>query len=150
MHRNSVLTRTLAVIGTVLVIFPIFAPFIMYLGSALTAHEHLQMDLLMPAELFLVALLGGVLLVWAAVRAGTRIKLIAWSLGAAVGLLVCGQAFAVVSGLASGETQPVGVLTTVVISSIVAYTLALVLTGIGGVLLLRDCFIVSPPQAQAI
>jgi hypothetical protein len=55
-------------------------------------------------------------------------------------LLVGGQVLAVVTGLASGEAEPAGGRWTVVLASIVVYSLALVAMGVGGVLLLRDLF----------
>jgi hypothetical protein len=92
-----------------------------------------------PAELFPAALAGGGLLLWAALRARSRRRLIGWGLGIAVGLLVGGQVLAVVTGLASGEAGPAG-WWTIVLASIVAYSLAVVAMGVGGVLLLRDLF----------
>ena len=58
----------------------------------------------MPAELFPVVLVGGGLLVWAAIRAGLRRGIIGWGLAAAVGFLIVSMALAMVTGLASGET----------------------------------------------
>jgi peptidoglycan/LPS O-acetylase OafA/YrhL len=99
-----------------------------------------RFDYLMPAELFPATLVGGGLLIWAALRARSRRRLIGWGLGIAVGLLVGGQVLAVVTGLASGETEPAGWWWALVLASIVIYTLALVVIGVGGVLLLRDLF----------
>ena len=99
-----------------------------------------RFDYLMPAELFPVALSGGGLLLWAALRARTRRKLIPWGLGCAVGLLVGGQGLAFATGLASGEIEPVGWWWALVLGAIISYALALVAIGVGGVLLLRDLF----------
>lgn len=71
-------------------------------------------------------------------RARSHRRLIGWGLGLAVGLLVGGQALAVVTGLASGEREPAGVWWVLALASIVAYSLALVVISVGGVLLLRD------------
>ncbi len=57
-------------------------------------------DYLMPSELFPLA--GGLLLLWAALRARTGVGRVAWSLGIAVGALAGSQVLAVVTGLASG------------------------------------------------
>jgi hypothetical protein len=57
-----------------------------------------------------------------------------------VGLLVGGQALAVVTGLASGEAEPTGWGWALVVASLVIYTLALVEIGTAGVLLVRDLF----------
>ena len=57
-----------------------------------------------------------------------------------VGLLVGGQALAVVTGLASGAIEPAGWPWALVIASLVAYTLTLAAIGVAGALLLRDLF----------
>jgi hypothetical protein len=92
------------------------------------------------AELFPFALVGEGLLLWAALRARSRYKLIGWELGIAIDSLVGGQTLAVVTGLASGETEPVGWRWIFVLASLAIYSLALVAMGVGGILLLRDLF----------
>ncbi len=94
----------------------------------------------MPAELFPIAMLGGGMLLWAALRARSRRGLIGWGLVIAVGMLFGGQALAVITGLASGETEPTPWLMALVLVPIGIYVLALVAVGIGGVLLVRDLF----------
>ncbi len=139
MGKRDVLTKFLAIVGTALVWFPILAPLL--LSAALIIQERIfRFDYLMPAELFLATLVGGCLLIWAALRARSRRRLIGWGLGIAVGLLIGGQALAVVTGLASGETEPVGWWWSLVLASIVVYSLALVVIGVGGLLLLGDLF----------
>src|SRR5512146_925771 len=103
--KTSLLTRILAILGTLLVWFPILAPFIFSL-RALINQQMFRFDYLIPAELFPVALAGGGLLVWAALRARLHLRLIGWGMGVAVFLLVGGQVLAVVTGLASGEIEP--------------------------------------------
>ena len=139
MEKKSVLTKILAIAGTMLVWFPILAPVFFSIVSVLSDGVF-RFDYLMPAELFLAALAGGGLLVWAAIRARSRQRLIGWGLGIAAGLLVGGQALAVVTGLASGETEPAGWWWALVLASLVVYSLALVVMGVGGVLVLRDLF----------
>jgi hypothetical protein len=139
MGKKGVLTKILAITGTVLVWFPILAPILLSVAVIITKHIY-RFDYLMPAEFFPVALAGGALLLWAALRAGKQQRLIGWGLGAAVCLLVGGQGLAVVTGLASGETAPAGWVMAFVLTAIVAYTLTLVVIGVGGVLLLRDLF----------
>ena len=135
--KTSLLTKILAILGTVLVWFPILAPFIFSL-RALINQQMFRFDYLIPAELFPVALTGGGLLVWAALRARLHLRLIGWGLGVAAFLLVGGQVLAVVTGLASGEIEPAGTWWALVLASILGYSLALIVIGIGGVLLLRD------------
>ncbi|MBN1811399.1 MAG: hypothetical protein JXA14_06160 [Anaerolineae bacterium] len=90
--------------------------------AAIITERIFRFDYLLPAEFFLAALVGGGLLVWAALRARSRRRLIGWGLGIAVGLLVGGQALAVVTGLASGETEPTGWWWVLVLASIVVYS----------------------------
>jgi hypothetical protein len=139
MQKTGVLTRVLAVLGTVLAWCPLLAP-IFFSAILLISAGVFRFDYLMPAELFPVALLGGVLLLWAAVRARSRQRLIGGGLGIAAGLLVGGQVLATVTGLASGQTEPAGWWWALVLVSLAAYSLALVVVGVGGLLLLRDLF----------
>ena len=96
-----------------------------------------RFDYLMPAELFPVAFVGALLLLWAALRARSHQQLIGWGLGGAVVFLGGGQLYAVASGLASGATEPTGWPWALVIASIALYSLALIEMGIAGILLVR-------------
>jgi hypothetical protein len=137
--KKDLLTKMIAIVGTILVWFPILAP-ILFSLAFLIQRGIFRFDYLMPAELFSVALPGAVLLIWAALRAHSRMRLIAWCTGLAVGCLVGGQALAVATGLASGETEPTGWWWALVIASLGLYALALIGIGVGGVMLLRDLF----------
>lgn len=148
MEKKGVFTKILAVIGTVLVWFPIAAPMIFSL-ILLISRQVFRFDYLMPAELFPAVFVGGGLLIWAALRARSRVKLICWSLGIAAGLLVGSQGLAVVTGLASGKIEPTGWWWILVLTMLVIYILALICIGIGGILLLRDLFKpVQPPTGR--
>jgi hypothetical protein len=139
MTNKTLLTKILAVAGTALAWFPILAPLLLTVVFLISTGT-LRFDFLMPAELFLFALAGGGLLIWAAWRAHAHLKLISWGLGSAAILLVGGQALAVVTGLASGERGPSGIWYVLVLASLGFYTLALAAMGVGGVLLSRDLF----------
>ena len=139
MEKKGVLTKILAIVGTVLVWFPILAPILLSVAT-ITKERMFRFDYLMPAELFPVALVGAGLLIWAALRARSRQRLIGWGFGIAVGLLIGGQVLAVVTGLASGETEPTGWPWALVLGSLGGYSLSLLVIGIGGVLLVRDLF----------
>ena len=139
MEKKGPLTKGLAVAGTALAWFPILAT-ALTAASGLIGERVLRIDYLMPAELFPFALVGGGLLMWAALRAHSRRRLIAWGLAVAVGLLIAGQVLATVTGLASGETEPTGWPWALVLASLVLYTFALVEIGTAGVLLVRDVF----------
>lgn len=139
MEKRNVLTPILAVAGTVLLWFPILSPVLLGLVVLIMDGTFL-FDYLMPAELFLSVLIGGGLLIWAAVRARASIKLIAWGLGVAVVTLFGGQGLAVATGLASGAHEAAGWRLFLVAGLLVLYTLAVIATGIGGILLLRILF----------
>ncbi len=137
MENRNLFTKILTIAGTVLVWLPIVAPLFFSVLHLIRAGQF-RLDYLMPAELFPVALVGALLLIWAAVRAHSQRALICGALGAAVVLLVGGQALAVVTGLASGETEPVGLPWAVVVTTLLLYDAAVVSIGIGGALLLRE------------
>jgi len=139
MARKGLFTKILAIAGTVLVWLPILAAVFFSVPATLIDHR-LRFDYLMPMELFPVALVGGGLLLWAALLRRSRRALIGGALFLAVILLVAGQALAVATGLASGETAPAGWQWALVLASMIGYSLALVATGVGGVLLLVDLF----------
>lgn len=140
------LTKGLAITGTVLVWLPVLAPFVFSLPRFLRA-GFFNFDYLMPAELFLVFLAGGGLLLWAALRARSHRAVIGGGLGAAVIFLAASMVLASATGLASGAVEPDGWQMMLVIGLIAAYSLAVVVTGVGGVLLVRDLY---KPQAPAV
>lgn len=139
MEKKDYLTKILAVVGTMFVWLTILAP-VFFSAVRFSQSRMFRFDYLMPAELFPAALIGGVLLLWAALRARAYRRLIDWGLGVAVVLLFGGQALAVVTGLASGETEAAGWPWALVVASLVIYILALIVLAIGGILLLRDLF----------
>ncbi len=149
MGNRNVWTKILAIAGSVLVWLPIIAPIVFSVPRLLRAPQF-SLDYLMPAELFPMVLVGGALLVWAAVRAHIRRALIGGALGAAVALLVGGQALAVVTGLASGETEPVGMPWAAVLGALILYDVAVIAIGVGGALLLRDLFSRKPLATSAV
>lgn len=136
---RDLLTKGLAVVGTLLVWFPILATIAISIAGFFR-RGFFNVDYLMPAELFPAVLIGGGLLLWAAIRSRIHQKLIGWSLAAAVVVLFGGQALAVAVGLASGEAEPVGWNLALLIVWLVAYTLLVILTGIAGMLQVRDLF----------
>jgi len=143
-EKRSVVTKILAVAGTILAWFPLLAP-ILLSTMMLAASGMWRFDYLMPAELFPAALAGSVLLLWAALRAHAYVRLIAWGLGLAAVMLAGGQGLAVVTGLASGEIEPAGWPWLLVLASLGLYALGVLLVAIGGALLVRDLFRRSAP-----
>ena len=140
------LTKGLAIVGTVLVWLPVLAPFVFSL-LGFFRRGFFNFDYLMPAEFFLVFLVGGGLLLWAALRARSHREVIGGGLGAAVIFLAASMVLASATGLASGAVEPGGWQFILVIGLIAAYSLAVVVTGVAGVRLVRD---LSRPQAPAV
>ena len=139
MDRKNILTKILAVAGTILVWFPIFAPIL--LSTILFLQDQVwRFDYLMPMELFLFGIVGSGLLLWATLRAHSRVKFVVWGIGLALLMFFGVQWFAEVTGLASGDTQPTGWMWGIVIASLILYSLGIILVGTGGALLLRDLF----------
>ena len=139
MDKKGTFTKLLTYAGLLLVWFPLVAPVLISL-IFFAQEGDFRLDYLMPAELFLFALGGSLLLLWAAIKAKSRVKIIAWGLGVAIFMLVGGQALAVATGLASGETQPDGWQWALVVGSLVIYILAIIAVGVGGILLLKELF----------
>jgi hypothetical protein len=149
MDKKDILTKALAAVGTALVWLPLLAPFLF--AILLFFKEGMfGFDYLTPAELFFVVLLGAGALLWAALRAHSHVRLVAGGFGLAVVVLFAGQWLAVASGLASGETQPVGWIWRLVIASLALYWLGLIIVGTGGVLLIRDLFRTSQRLEKGI
>lgn len=147
MGNKSILSKTLAIIGTIMVWLPILAPFFFGLLS-LIGEGLFRFDYLMPAEFFPLVLVGGGVLVWAALRARSRRRLIGWGLGIAFLSLVGAQLLAVVTGLASGETEVGGWQWALVLALLALYALAVATVGVAGVLLLRDLFRPTRPRFE--
>lgn len=139
MQKKNVLTKVLAIAGTILVWFPILAPILLAIGF-LIAEGRFLFDYLMPMELFMFAIVGSGLLLWATLRAHSRVKLVAWGIGIAACMFIGIQWFAEVTGMASGETEPVAWMWRIVITSLVVFVLSIILVGTGGALLLKDLF----------
>jgi hypothetical protein len=146
MNMRDGLTRLFAVAGTVLVWLPILVPAVFCL-IVLVRSGGFHFDFLMPAELFPVVLLGGGLLLWAALRAHLHGRRIGWSLAVTAAFLVGFQAFAILTGMASGDVEPQGWLWAGVLVLIAAFWIASIALGVGGILLLRSVFAPSRPEA---
>ncbi len=143
MKKWGMFTKILAIVGTVLVWLPIFAPLLFGLVSLL-AGGIFRFDYLMPAELFPLTVLGGSLLLWAAWRAQSHLALIASSMFIAILALASGQLMVIVTGLASGDTPVGGWQWALALGLIIVYTVAVI--GLGGILLLRDLFKPAAPR----
>jgi hypothetical protein len=139
MDKKNLLNKILAIAGNVLVWFPILAP-ILFCVVALIRIRRFLFDYLMPAELFLLVLVGAGLLLWVALHTQSYWKLIAWAFGIALVLLFASQGLAALTGLASGETPASGWRWVLVLGMLIGYDMAVITIGIGGILLLRKLF----------
>ena len=92
----------------------------------------------MPAELFFLSLGGAALLIWAAIRAHSRLKLLLWSLGIGVAFLLGSQGVAMVTGLANGVIGLDSAWFGVVVAMLVIFILAMTALFVSGILLYRD------------
>ena len=139
MEKKNVLTKILALAGTIMV----WLPFLLMIvtGAVKTIMSGiLHVDYLMPAEFFPVELIGGFLLLWASLRSRLYRRPIVWCLAAAAAFLVGGQAIAVISGLASGAIEPAGWPIILAVAAIALYALALVALGVVGICLAKKLF----------
>ena len=73
MGKRDVFTKVLAVTGTLLAWFPILAT-VLFSAVRFVQSGMFRFDYLLPAGLFPAALSGGILLIWAALRAHSRQK----------------------------------------------------------------------------
>lgn len=149
MQKRDGLTKALAIAGTALVWIPLVLP-LLFAILAFARARMFRFDYLMPAELFPVVAVGAGLLLWAAFRARSQHKLIAWAIGIAVAALIASQALAVATGLASGETEAAGLPWALVLGLYAIYPLALIVIGVGGVMLLRDLFKAPPSVSPSV
>lgn len=137
--KNHLFIKILAVIGTVLAWFPILATLLTaIIGSIM--NQGLLFDFLMPAELSLFAILGGGMLVWAAIRTQTSVKAIAGTAALMLIMLIGGQAIAVFTGLASGERSMTNWVFYLVVGMLILYTFFLVILAVLGLGLCRQVF----------
>jgi hypothetical protein len=136
MNREKEITKVIGISGFVLVWFTVLCPFVLAIVSLIDGGGF-RFDYLIPAELFLVALVSGLLLIWAALRSHTYIKWTHWPFGIAFVTLLGGMTLAKVTGLAAGKAGSEGWLP-VAIGLMIAYDLALVAMGVGGWKLCRD------------
>lgn len=139
MEKKNGLTKFMAIAGTVLVWLPLSAPVFLSLVSLFQQGRFL-FDFLIPAELFPVGLLGGILLIWTTFRTNSWKKLTGWSFGASILLLAGSQGLALITGIASGKTEPAGLLFALVLIPLVLFILTQVIIGVGGILLIKDLF----------
>jgi hypothetical protein len=131
METKGTLSKILAIVGTVLVWFPILAPVVLGFIS-LVADGIYRLDYLMPAELGILVFVGGALLLWGAIRTRLRRGIIAWGFGLAAGSIAILISF--------GDVEPGSLEWAIAVGLLITYTLAIVVMGVGGILLWRNLF----------
>jgi len=130
-EKKDTFSKILAILGTVLVWIPVIAPVVFGFVS-LGMDGVYRFDYLMPAELGILAFVGGALLFWAALRAKLQRGIVAWGLGIAAGSIAILMSF--------GDVEPGSLEWAIVIGLLIAYSLSIVVMGIGGILLWRDVY----------
>ncbi len=136
MEKKGTITRILAIVGTILVWIPLVLP-IVFGALHYSRSGRFLVDYLMPGELFPVILVGGALLIWAAFRSGKCKKILIWASASAVFFLLVSQGLAVITGLASGETEAEGLPFIGVMILWVLFCLSVIAIGVGGIRLIR-------------
>lgn len=96
MKARLVLARISAIVGSVLLLFPVVFMLVTSIPGSIMRGAFL-MDFLLPAELGLLVLLGALLLLAGAILAKKQVRAVAVTLGLMVFTLVGGQLLAVVS-----------------------------------------------------
>ncbi|NMB54467.1 MAG: hypothetical protein GYA15_07165 [Leptolinea sp.] len=139
MNDKNTLIKILAITGSLMVWFDVLLPFVFCVGTFI-GDRVFRFDYVLPAEIFPVPFIGGLLLWWAALRVRSNHRIIGWGLLGGVVALVGGQAIAVISGLASGAIPPEGGPWMIVMASLFLFILAFIVVGVGGIRLLRFLF----------
>ncbi|MFA5844009.1 MAG: hypothetical protein WC971_04170 [Coriobacteriia bacterium] len=152
MGKHDALAKTLAIIGTVLVVLPLLAPLAFGLLTIGRPGGY-RLDYLMPFEVYPVTLVGVALLVWASLRARARTGAVGIAVGGMIGGLVLCAIAAQVTGIAQSEERLEAwryVLTAGLGGVSLLAQIALVVIGF---MLVRDLFAapdeVAPPGARA-
>jgi len=136
MKSKELFIKILAIAGTALVWIPILATLITGVIGSISMGKPI-IDYLMPAELFLFALAGSVLLLWAAGWSHFFLKQVVISFIAMPVFLIASQTIAGMSGIASGAHPTEGLPFAAVITFFVLYIAALVYLCRIGILFLR-------------
>jgi hypothetical protein len=139
MENKGVFTKILAIAGTVLMWAPALMTVVFAVAGPVTSGRF-HFDYLIPAEVFPAVLIGGLLLIWAALRAKTLRKLIIWSFALLFVFLAASQCVAIISGMASGKIDAEGLPMTIALALIILYDLATVELGVAGIVLISRLF----------
>ncbi len=145
MPQRSTWTRILAIVGTILVWLPVAFMVLVSIVVAIRAGVF-RMDYFLPAEMFPLELVGGALLVVAAILMHWGIKHTAWSYGAMIALLGAVMGATVVTGVDSSPTDPTGWRLALLMGLYAGFGVALLSLASGGIRLWRH--LVRRPQSE--
>lgn len=129
---------SLAVVGTAAVGFPLAAPIVLAIALLVTA-QGLHVDYLLPGELFVAALAGGILLVSAALLVRRRRALVIVVTAVVAALLAAVGLIAALTGVGTGDAASTAWLP-LVITVYVLYVASVAALFGSGVALCRDLF----------
>jgi hypothetical protein len=136
--KKPLLPIILAGLGTFLVWLPILAPIVFSVGLYIrTGIFHF--DYLMPAEMVIFFLIGGILLMAGLRLAGLANKLIRIGFWIGAGAFLLQSALIIVVSLAGGAAAERFWMPAAIIL-IAVYTIAVIVTGIGGGMLMGELF----------
>lgn len=137
MKKKTLMTRILAITGTILLWLPI-AAMVIFTVARLIRGNRFMMDYLLPAELSPLVLVGAGLLLWAALRTKTLVKPVAWGGAILLASLMLGQGSAIATGLASGEHEFSGWRMILTLGLFTLYDLTVIFLGVTGIRLARS------------
>lgn len=133
MQKRQGFTKGLATVGTVLLWLPVILVVVLTVGGVPKEVGWLPFFAVGAMDMFPVVVLGGGLVLWAAIRVRSHRRVLGWSLTAPVGSIVCGVVW----------SQPVptgGSLLVITTGLIVVYWLGLLIAGASGISLVRSLF----------
>ncbi len=139
MNVRSTAEKSLALVGTLLATLPLAAP-VAFTAMRLAGGGSFAFDYLMPAELFPLAIAGGLMILAAGLLSKRRRWLAIASLAAAVAFFLGINVGAELTGLASGLHPAAGWRLALVGGFLVLFVAAEIAIAVGGALLSRDLF----------
>jgi len=104
MGKHDALAKTLAIVGTLLVVLPLVLPLALSLRSIGRPGGY-RMDYLMLFEVYPVTLVGALLIVWASFRARLQKRGVGITIAIMLGALVLAGVAAQVTGIAQSVEQ---------------------------------------------
>ena len=136
MKNKSLISKIIAITGTILVWIPIIAPVLLTI-IFLIIKGRLAFDFLMPMELIFLVIIGAILLIISSIIMKFKWKIIGISLGTIISIFILGQFIAEITGIASGETEMTSTLYFIMITFVIIYIISLIILGISGIKLVK-------------